>query len=125
MTGNTFTLKSLIEEHARLDFSNFLSTLLAIFHVINEKFQPSRLSIYLINKQTGWNFFQAFSFILVCSSIRDFRVSEVEDKMPNKSKERPFKLRPTPKLCRNSKKRPNSLELSEYAPYFSSFTRII
>ena len=27
------TLKSLIEEHARLDFSDFLSTLLAIFHV--------------------------------------------------------------------------------------------
>ena len=32
------TLKSLIEEHARLDFSDFLSTLLAIFHAINEKF---------------------------------------------------------------------------------------
>ena len=31
-------LKSLIEEHARLGFSDFLSTLLAIYHVINEKF---------------------------------------------------------------------------------------
>ena len=30
------TLKSLIEEHARVDFSDFLSTLLAIFHEINE-----------------------------------------------------------------------------------------
>ena len=32
---NICTLKFLIEEHARLDF---LSTLLEIFHVINEKF---------------------------------------------------------------------------------------
>ena len=29
------TLKSLIEEHARLNFSDFHSTLLAIFHVVN------------------------------------------------------------------------------------------
>ena len=48
-----FTLKSLIEEHARLDFSDFLSTLFAIFHVINEKFNPARLLIYLVNKQAG------------------------------------------------------------------------
>ena len=34
------TLKSLIEEHAPLDFSDFLSTLFAIFHVIKEKFDP-------------------------------------------------------------------------------------
>merc|ERR1712051_989827 len=48
------TLKSLIEEHACLDLSDFLSTLLAIFHVINEKFPPARLSIYLvISKQVG------------------------------------------------------------------------
>jgi hypothetical protein len=51
------TLKSLIEEHARLDFSDFLSTLLAIFHVINEKVPPARLLIYLVNKQAGWHFF--------------------------------------------------------------------
>ena len=37
------TLKSLIEEHAHIDFSDFLSTLLAIFYVINEKFHPARL----------------------------------------------------------------------------------
>ena len=39
-------------------FSDFISTKLAIFHVINGKFQPC-------------------SFILVCSSIRDFRVNKV------------------------------------------------
>ena len=47
------TLKSLIEEHACLDFSGFLSTLLAIFHVINRKFHPARLLIYLVNEQAG------------------------------------------------------------------------
>ena len=36
-------LKSLIEEHARLDFLVFLSTRLAISYVINEKFQNDRL----------------------------------------------------------------------------------
>jgi hypothetical protein len=51
------TLKSLIEEHARLDFSDFLSTLLAIFHVINKKFHPARLLTCLVKKQAGWNFF--------------------------------------------------------------------
>ena len=51
------TLKSLIEEHARLNFSDFHSTLLAIFHVVNEKFHPARLLIYLVNKQAGWHFF--------------------------------------------------------------------
>ena len=35
------TLKSLIEEHARLDFSDFLPTLLAIF-------PPARLLFYLV-----------------------------------------------------------------------------
>ena len=46
------TLKSLIEKHARLDFSDFHSTLLAIFYVVNEKFHPARLLIYLVkNKQ--------------------------------------------------------------------------
>ena len=50
LAQNDCTLKSLIEEHARLDFSDFLSTLLAIFHVINEKFHPARLLIYLVNK---------------------------------------------------------------------------
>jgi hypothetical protein len=43
----------LIEEHARLDFSDFLSTLLAIFYVINEEFHPARLLIYLVKKQAG------------------------------------------------------------------------
>ena len=38
---NLLTLKSLIEEHARLDFSDSLSTLLAIFH-------PARLLFYLV-----------------------------------------------------------------------------
>ena len=51
------TLKFLIEEYTRLDFSDFLSTLLAIFHVINKKFQPARLLTYLVKKQAGWNFF--------------------------------------------------------------------
>ena len=45
------------EEHARLDFADFLSTLLAIFHVINEKIPPARLLIYLVNKQAEWHFF--------------------------------------------------------------------
>ena len=49
------TLKSLIEEHAPLDFSDFLFTLLAIFHVINKKFHPARLLIYLVNKQAVWH----------------------------------------------------------------------
>ena len=39
------TLKSLIEEHARLDFSDFL-----FFHVINEKFHPAHLVIDLLSK---------------------------------------------------------------------------
>ena len=60
------TLKSLIEEHARLDFSDFLSTLLAIFHVINEKFPPARLLIYLVNKQAGCHFFPS---LLVYSGL--------------------------------------------------------
>ena len=47
------TLKSLIEEHARLDFSDILSTLLTIFHAINEKVHPARLLIYLVNKWAG------------------------------------------------------------------------
>ena len=53
------TLKSLIEEHACLDFSDFLSTLLAIFY-----FPLCSFIIYLVNKQT-------------CSSIRDFRVIKI------------------------------------------------
>ena len=70
-----YTLKSLIEEHARLDFSDFLSTLLlAIFHVINKKFHPARLWTYLVKKQAGGIFSKPCLFILVCSSIRDFKV---------------------------------------------------
>jgi hypothetical protein len=45
-----------MEELARLNFSDFLSTLLAIFYVINEKFHPAFLLIYLENKQVGWLF---------------------------------------------------------------------
>ena len=60
------TLKSLIEEHARLDSSDFLSTLLAIFHVINKKFQPNRLLTYLVKKQAGRNF---FATLLVYSGL--------------------------------------------------------
>ena len=36
-----------------LDFSDFLSTLFAIFHVIFKKFHPVRLLIYLVKKQAG------------------------------------------------------------------------
>jgi hypothetical protein len=50
---NLRTLKFLREEHVRLNFSDFLSTLLAIFHVLNQKFHPARLLIYLVNKQAG------------------------------------------------------------------------
>ena len=50
------TLKYLIEEHARLNFSDFLSTLIAIFLVINEKFHSARLLIYLVKKPAGWHF---------------------------------------------------------------------
>ena len=60
------TLKSLIEEHARLDFSDFLSTLLVIFHVINKKFLPARLLISLVNKQARWHFLPS---LLVYSSL--------------------------------------------------------
>ena len=67
------TLESLIEEHARLEFSDFHSTLFAIFHVINEKFHPARLLIHLVKKQAGGFFFQPCLFIPVCSSIKDFR----------------------------------------------------
>ena len=51
--GHGVTLKSQIEEHAHLDFSDFLSTLFAIFDVINEKFHPALLLIYLVKKQAG------------------------------------------------------------------------
>ena len=72
------TLKSLIEEHARLDFSDFLSTLLAIFHVINEKFHPARLLIYLVNKLAGWQFFPSllvYSGLLVYLGLQSRKVS--------------------------------------------------
>ena len=64
------TLNFLINEHACLAFLEFFATILSIFYVINEKFHPTRLLIYIVNKQTGWYFL----FILVCSFIRDFRV---------------------------------------------------
>ena len=67
------TLKSLIEEHARLDFSDFLSTLFAIFpparlliYLVKKKFHPARLSIYLVIKQAGWHFFPS---LLVYSGL--------------------------------------------------------
>ena len=40
-------------QHARLDFSDFLFTLLAIFHVMNEKFHPARLLVYILSKKAG------------------------------------------------------------------------
>ena len=68
------TRKSLIEEHARLNLSNFLSTLLANFYGLNEKFYPAPLLIYLVNKKAGCQFFQHYSFIPVGLFFRDFRV---------------------------------------------------
>ena len=59
-------MTSVIEEHARLDFSDFLSTLLAIFHVINEKFPPARLLIYLVISKQGGTFFPS---LLVYSAL--------------------------------------------------------
>ena len=56
-TVSRITLKSLIEENARLDFSDFLSTLLVSFHLISRKFHSTHLLIYLVNKQAGWHFF--------------------------------------------------------------------
>ena len=67
----TYTLKSLV--HARLDFSDFLSTLFAIFpparlliYLVKKKFHPARLSIYLVIKQAGWHFFPS---LLVYSGL--------------------------------------------------------
>ena len=56
----------LIEEHACLDFSDFLSTLFKNFHVINKKIHPAHLLTYLVKKQEGWDFFPA---LLVYSSL--------------------------------------------------------
>ena len=67
------TLKSL-NEHARLAFLEFFSTILSFFHVINEKFHLTRLLIYLVNKQTGCLFSPPYSFILVCLFIRDLMI---------------------------------------------------
>ena len=55
MTHLQASLKSLIEEHARLDFSYFLSTQSAIFYVINKKFHPAYLfnNLLIVNKQAG------------------------------------------------------------------------
>ena len=67
------TLESLIEEHARLEFSDFHSTLFAIFHVINEKFHPARLLIHLVKKQAGGFFFQFRSARLLRTSEEDIK----------------------------------------------------
>ena len=45
-----------------LRFFRFCFTLLAIFHVINEKFHPVHLLIYLVKNQAGWKFFQSCSY---------------------------------------------------------------
>ena len=37
------------------------------------KFHHTRLLIYFVNKRAGLNFFPPYSFILVCSFIRDFK----------------------------------------------------
>ena len=70
----TTTLKSLINQHACLAFLEFFSTILSFFHVINGKFHLTRSLIYLVNKQAGRHFFTPYSFILVCSFIRELRV---------------------------------------------------
>ena len=46
------TLKSLIEEHARLDFSDFLSTLFAIFSCNKQKIPPCSF-IDLLSEKAG------------------------------------------------------------------------
>ena len=51
------TLKSLIEEHVRLDFSDFFFHPAHNFYVANKKFHPAGLFIYLVNKQAGQHFF--------------------------------------------------------------------
>ena len=66
MKWNFLTLKSLIEEHAHLNFADFLSTLLAIFYVINEKFHPAHLLIYLksLQNKKDLNDFTAARFLV-------------------------------------------------------------
>ena len=72
------TLKSLIEEHARLDISDFLSSLLSIFHAMFKQKIPPCSFINLFSKKAGKvGFFSnpaCLLFIPVCSPIRDFRV---------------------------------------------------
>ena len=41
--------------------------------IYNEKVHPSRLLVYLVNKQAGGKFFLTCLFIMGCFSIRDFR----------------------------------------------------
>ena len=69
------TLKSLIEEHAHLDFADFLSTPVQNFSCSKQKIPPCSF-INLLSKKAGKVefFFQPCLFIPVCSSIRDFRV---------------------------------------------------
>ena len=63
------TLKSLIEEHARLDFSDFLSTLLAIFHVINKKLHPARLFRSALLSGTSDSIFDELASFLVLTKL--------------------------------------------------------
>ena len=63
------TPNSLIKEHARIAFY-FFSTILSIFHIANKKTFHHTLIFYVINEKI----FPPYSFILVCSFIREFRV---------------------------------------------------
>jgi hypothetical protein len=56
-----------------LSFFRCLSTLLAIYHVMNEKFHPAHLLIYVVNKQVEWHFFSNpahYSGLLVCLGLQ-------------------------------------------------------
>ena len=53
MYGLRLYIQLFIEEQAHLNFSDCLSTLLEIFHIINKKFHPALFLIHLENKQAG------------------------------------------------------------------------
>ena len=64
-------LNSLIKEHACLSFLEKNSTILSIFHLINEKIFHHTLIFHVINFK---KIFSPYSFILVCSLIREFKI---------------------------------------------------
>ena len=69
-------MKSLIEEHARLDFSDFLSTLIKIFHVKNKKVHPVHLLIYLVTSRVALLSHKSF-YAFTAMQITDFDRIEV------------------------------------------------